>query len=430
MKHCLRIGAVVIIFILICCGCGRLPGASDKVDNHLWIVTNDGGMKRVIDRVSEQFLEDHPGLTITVDTGPDDADEWPLYLERLRTEIMAGEGPDIFLFLSENISSSSLVTDVNQFMHNGLFLDITEYYDQDTALNKDALVCPVMDAGVVDGARYVLPLRYNFPVIYADVGQLEAAGVSVDDLKNGLPGLVAAAERMGEGSLSADYGSFYFYFYWMNFLPELIDYENQNVSLDKEELVEFLAEYRALMACGIIGSVPGFDSYRDSEAFWALDGHGLYLGNLNRLLENVWIAKEAGMELEMIPLTCSDGSLIANVSYYGAVGANTDSPELAYAFLREMLKAENQWENADEVLTNSLIDQGFPVSTEGLQTEFDWILDTRIDAVRFFPAEQFDYMTVIDSRLNINSNPNAMEEDLEALAEEIIQELEWHLAEG
>lgn len=453
-----------ISLLISCCGCGIRFEPTDETESSLWIVTNNSGMKQLIDRVSECFLEAHPGMTITIDTGPDDADEWPVYLEQLQVQIMAGEGPDIFLFLSENISSSSLITDVNQFMRNGLFLDIAEYYDRDTEVNKDGLVPAVMDAGVVDGARYVLPLRYNFPVVYADVGQLEAAGISVDDLKNGLSGLVDAVEKMGEDSLAADYGSFYFYLYWMNVLPELIDYEKQSVLLDKEELVEFLAEYRALMACGISDSVPNFDSYIEREVFWALDGYGLYLGTLNCLAENTRIAKSADVELAVIPLTASDGSLIANVSYYGAVSANTHSPELAYAFLREFLLEENQWENNLGALTSTLIDSGWPVLVEGAWADLDkdllkgtndispdaedartrrrvlkstemveedyLILDAQIDTVRFFPAEQWDYMMRIDSVLNINRNPNAMEVDLEVLAEEIIQELEWRLAEG
>ena len=39
-----------------------------------------------------------------------------------------------------------------------------------------------------------------------------------------------------------------------------------------------------------------------------------------------------------------DGDLVANITYYGAVGAGCETPELAYSFLRMFLLEETQWE--------------------------------------------------------------------------------------
>lgn len=448
--------------------CGIGPEAAEETlseDSELWVLTVNTRTKQLIEKVSERFQEEHPGVTIRIDTGPDTSEEWEIYIEQLQIQMMAGYGPDVILNLSENISTPTYITDVNQFMRNGLCLDLTEYYNQDTELDKTGLVSSVMDAGVVDGVRYVLPLRYNIPVIYADVQQLEAVGLSVDDLKNGLSSLVEVAPILDAGAIVSDYGDWFFNLYWMNCLSELIDYDAQKVTLEKAELVDFLSNYRDLISYGFDTTyVPNLSSYINNNSFWALEEQCIFLGTLQTLPENLRIAKAEGIQLAVLPLTASNGSLIANVSYYGAIGANTSNPNLAYEFLREFLLEGNQWENNLAAESSALIDCGWPVLTQNSWYDLDedllrmlngnpvnnsqararkaTILSVELleedfsalyvtpDAVRFFPATQWDYMVNIQNFLNIKKNPDAMNIDIDTLADEILQELSWELAEG
>ena len=198
LKRFLVFLCFAVLVVAASSACGVRPETAEETlaaDNELWVLTVNTGTKYLIEEISERFQEEHPGVAIRIDTGPDTAEEWEQYLEQLQIQIMAGHGPDVILNLSENISIPTYITDVNLFMRNGLCLDITEYYEQDTEFDKAGLVSSVMDAGIVDGARYVLPLRYNIPVIYADVQQLQAVGLSADDLQNGLSSLAEMAWR-------------------------------------------------------------------------------------------------------------------------------------------------------------------------------------------------------------------------------------------
>ena len=460
--------AIVCITVITAGSLSSCASSSNEpiTNCELWVLTVNTGSEYLIEEISERFQEEHPGVTVRIDTGPDTAEEWEQYLEQLQIQIMAGHGPDVILNLSENISTPTYITDVNQFMRNGLCLDLTAYYEQDTELDKAGLVSSVMDAGVVDGARYVLPLRYNIPVIYADVQQLEAVGLRADDLQNGLSSLAEVAPILDAGAIASDYGDWFFNLYWMNCLSELIDYDAQQVALDRAELIGFLDDYRKLTFYGIdTVYVPALGSYiRDNNSFWALNGNCIFLGTLDNLAQNLRIAKAAGIDLAVLPLTASDGSVIANVSYYGAIGANTNNPDLAYEFLREFLLEENQWENNLGKSLSTLIDCGWPVLTKNSWSDLDAdllrmlsdetvtdslarerkarirsvelveedfsILNTEFEDVRFFPATQWNYMMEIERQLNIKTNPDAMTVDINALAEEILQELTWDLAEG
>lgn len=65
-------------------------------------------------------------------------------------------------------------------MRRGVFLDIGGFYDSDTELKTEQLQQDVMAAGTLDGGRYLLPLRYDFPVLYADAEGLQSLGLELD----------------------------------------------------------------------------------------------------------------------------------------------------------------------------------------------------------------------------------------------------------
>ena len=477
MKALLIYICVLVLLLSSLSGCGAasedMDTAPEKVDaaqenaettpegKELWVLSINSGTGRIIQSIAKQFEEENPDVKIRITNGPENGEETGVWLEQLRTQIMAGEGPDIFLLPAENISAASPIQDVNQFMRAGLCLDITDYYDKDEELPKSGFANAVMDTGVVDGTRYVLPLWFNFPVIYADVQQLKAHDLTVEDLQNGISSLADLSQTLEPGAIGSDYGDWFFNLYWMNGLSQLIDYEAQKVILEKQELVEYLANYRTLTAWGISISSgsPTLSGYVGSDSFWTKDGQYIFLGTLGNLAQNLRIAKADGIELATIPMRASDGSLIANISYYGAIGANTKHPDVAYEFLRQLLLEETQWK---PTLEDSL-EFGWPVLLEGSgpaldaaildasrgnhasddarkrnmaifsaeMSEEDFaVLYTQPTAVRFLPAAQWDYMVEIESKLNIRSNPDAMSVDVEALADEILQELTWEVAEG
>lgn len=471
IKKLTSVLCIAILLITFLCSCANTNIEAENIApeeldttheiEELWVLAINSGTGRAIQSIAKRFEEEHTGVTIKISYGPENGEETDVWLEQIRTQIMAGEGPDLFLLPGENITSEFPIQDVNQFMRAGLCLDLTEYYNNDEELSKYAFSSAVMDAGVVDGTRYVLPLWFNFPVIYADVHQLEAHKLTIEDLQKGMSSLVNLSQTLESGAIGSAYGDWFFNLYWMNGLSQLIDYEGQEVVLEKAELVEYLENYRALTTYGvsISSGTPTLSSYIGNDSFWTKDGQYIFLGTLSNLVENSRIAKAEGIELAAIPMRASDGSLISNVSFYGAIGANTQYPDLAYEFLRQLLLEEIQWQPTLE----EMLEFGWPVLLEGSgpaldaaildacrgnkasddtrkrnmaifgaeMSEEDFaILYTQPTAVRFLPAAQFDYMVEIGNKLNIQSNPDAMNVDVEALADEILQKLTWAVAEG
>ena len=159
----LLIALVSMLFLLSSCA-----NDTDPKEKTLWIVTEESrisdGMNWQTEQIMKAFKKANPDVRVTLEVLPNEkehAQERSVRLEQIRTDILAGNGPDVYLIPNETFMNDPLFKDVQQAMHNGVFADISSYYDTDTTLGKEDLVTEVMDGGVVNGARYVLPLRYT-----------------------------------------------------------------------------------------------------------------------------------------------------------------------------------------------------------------------------------------------------------------------------
>lgn len=524
MEKLCALSLVLALLVPAMGGCGsRDPAAGETT---LWVVTEVSpvdGMNYQAEEAVKRFREAHENVTVNLEILPTDEQEREIRLKQLRAMIPAGQGPDVYLL---PVSDTMLLTtpqpytptrvealfpDVTQAMYNGMFADISEYYDADDALGKEALNTTVMDVGVLDGARYVLPLRYNVPVVYTDPQLWEQWGLTREDFDAGVGALMEAAlssedpELLSCGlMLSAD----------LRMLPKTFDYEKGRLLLSEEALADYMALYQRWKAAvgrnprmmtkidiiskgskwynGVEGMFTWLESQAVTERYynsmaqyisdfstWHAKGFPLYSGTLADAMTAVYIARERGDEMTMLPLRTVDGVLAAEVTYYGAVGSGTGQPELAYEFLRTFLTEEFQWDGCRPRIAKSadtdpdkdpqrkgMVEDSWPVRTEGsvaplwdnLQYQYLYYveskyspgatsrcrkvqeasltdgdipaLDFAIDEVRFSIAQEEDAaLSAALEKLN-DSQGNPTDADISALAAEVHLNLWWHMAEG
>lgn len=464
--------AIVLLmtFLLLTClsGCGNGKATlTVLIDGTL-----REDMRRQIRNHIREYEDTHSGIVFELKVLSTDKAEREAMLERLRTQIMAGKGPDIYLLPTSNsFYLGALFQDVNQTMRNGVFADISEYYDADTALDKDGLVTEVMDAGLVGEARYTLPLRYDFPVAYVDTAQFAAAGLSMDIFDGGLTKVLEAVTTTNNSKVatSADMDMVISQCF-LNFFPEIVDYEEQEVLLTQESVAEFLYLLQSQIALAgdkpLYRMHPTLSGYiSESESFWANQGFCMNIDNLEMAVLNGAIAKVQGIDLEMFPLTANDGSLIADVTFFGAIGGGCKKTDVAYDFLRQFLLAQTQWEenrpqraDTSRLGDERLIEAGWPVRAAGATAKlYDSVWD-QVNGVRFANKEatenlpQFKQLQLLDEDISVAqadissvrypiiseyeigrtlwdvlSDPDV---NIDALAAQIEETLQWHLAEG
>lgn len=432
------------------------------------------GIHSQLNKWVAQFEAEHEGVTVVLEVLPLDSKSRNPMIQQIRSELMSGNGPDVILMpnaYSDRASAGSgqnpLINDVRLAMKNGLFLDISKYYDEDIELAADELQQTVMDAGVLGEARYVLPLRYDIPIMYVDKQAFSETGLRQDIFESNVIELMDNVVAIDDNRTAAN-----FRMHWiqpqftMNFLPSLIDYDTGKVAVSQAELEVFFQSYqnywvRLLHAFSnsALSNRPVFYQYQSNGEYWTGTGNFMFIGSMQQAVENITIAKTKNIELEMYPVRSMDGSVIADVTYYGAISAGSQNPELAYEFLRAFLTEDFQWERnlIDVQGVWKLAGYGWPVRSEGSYaalTESIWarsewkfshgankipkeallenecsILSTKIDKARFsIPLEYSfyrDLWTLYDKEKMMPSDV-----DIPQLAQKWLEKLQLHLDEG
>ena len=366
----------LILFALLLFGCGgRIDGNSE-----LWIVTEDPGYYAASLRLPEKdtvlslekwavarFADEHPGVQVKLEILPVEKKEREDRLEQLRTQIMAGGGPDGYLLPTRLFGGrQALFHNVPLAMDNGMFADIRAFYDADAELDTQSLRQDIMDAGVVDGKRYLLPMRYNMHVIYADAGQLAANGVDSERLCLSVYSFYDAVAASGRrdwkqtGIAALRQG-------WA-ILPPAFDETAREVALSPEELETYFRRVRQWESQDDpTGSFAPIDIWGYWNKGKTIEKDSpLSIQRLNEIVPMAAIAKNEGTSLMMLPLPGVDGKTAAEITFYGAVAANSKHPDLAHALLRELLTPEAQWEG-DRSPEDSMVlaSAGFPVRSLG-----------------------------------------------------------------
>ena len=499
MKRTMKNLMILFLISVLLCGCGRQKYNGEPLE--LWLVTEQsiaGGMNSQAEIAIEQFKEIYPNVAVKMDILPQSEESRTAYLKKIRSEIMSSGGPDLYLmptyelaYPETEITSTDfmepLFASVPKQMYNGVFTDIGEYYDADETLGKDGLVTGVMDAGIMDGARYVMPLRYDYDVLLADVNAMEDLGIDPDLFNGGIDELYCLAERLQDDYVSFGLAAKPDYTH----ASDYIDFQTENVLMDASEFASLVNGYYRTVELAnpdehqdqgqffgghYFVTKAGDDGYycdirmyivrgREKTAIFSKAGYPFMRIDTSQLVESAAAIKILDQNVTMHPIRAADGRLIAEITYYGAVGSGCKYPEIAYEFLRMFYSEELQWEqyypwNAGEAVED-LAERGYPIRSTGFaevqyenirkKLEQDQLLDKRLKnrtyMVRREPLLDKSF-TITDKDLPILATPidearfPFMTIDGEFFyqyvskiettedAEAMMEDLKWLLAEG
>ena len=113
---------------------------------------------------------------IELEFAPKCGDERDAYMTALRTEIMAGKGPDVFVTLSgygnhwDDASLSKLCREDSLFqfpkqaMERNMFLPLDDYIEKARFMEWDKLTTIIMETGKNEHGQLLLPMTYTVPV--------------------------------------------------------------------------------------------------------------------------------------------------------------------------------------------------------------------------------------------------------------------------
>jgi len=244
-------------------------------------------------------------------------------------------------------------------------------------------------------------------------------------------------------------------------LPEIFDYDNQEMLITQEDIAQFLQTIQEIRATEMVDpselpnpnflQIHSMHSIRFDKKTWR-DYVNTYIGMMPESVINAGFSKMSGIEISSIPVAAADGDLVADIPFCGAVLNGCDQPELAYELLRSVLLGDVMR------ATVSFLSQGWSVyqagSVERLATGGDTVdtfneirmfykrheipevteadipfLNAKIDRVHFYTSLESKLGNIM-AALNDPNTGAPTDVDIDDVAAEFVDELEWHLYEG
>ena len=173
----------------------EVPPPVEQTNEGLTIFYTDAVSIRatILDMAVGQYNREHPDQPVTAEKVFTDSSDTvnDEQTQQMLAEVMAGEGPDLIFFVDDTM-------DIEKMARRGVFADLEPYFEADN-FDWSGYNQTVMDAGVWDGHRLVIPLEYKIPMLYTSQTALEDTGFSVENCDT-FDGFLTEAEKVQNDS--------------------------------------------------------------------------------------------------------------------------------------------------------------------------------------------------------------------------------------
>ncbi|WP_369298301.1 hypothetical protein [uncultured Neglectibacter sp.] len=277
---------------------------------------------------------------IQIEFLPTTESERNVKIQALKTEIMAGGGPDVFLlscsvpgwksnryygkYLGKNYDNPErLFPDVQAAMKNGIFLALDDYLSSAEWLDTDMLLSPARNAGVAENKLMIVPIALTFPVaIYAE------------SAVENLPGSWSEAFAQQNVAVRSAYGAAA-YQQFPDLFGQVADYEKNTLTVSKESLYQIVKESLAMEDKNLLKGVKNGAAFSQEEYGGFRSVHSLDYLQMVRweqgYYDGFW--EEKGFPQCVAPIYNTEGGVTAEITVYAGINRNTKYPETAFRIL-------------------------------------------------------------------------------------------------
>lgn len=283
-----------------------------------------------VDFTSDEFSKSLSGLPgyltdfmVRFESLPASGIERDTALSRLRTELLAGKGPDLFL-CSQRLYGVSAGPDDKAFfqfpvqaMSSHVFLPLDDYLDKAEHIEWNALQPVVMAAGRNEEGQQILPLSYTFEATFfhkeSYTPEREFPMTWEEMLEDPDPKLRYAASSGGSRL--------------QDVIGDLADYSKDVPAFSEEELRTW-----ASMQFNAWKTLP--EEMREKTP--------LTISLTQNALCNSDIDLDGDQEYTIIPAYNRDGGVTANITTFAAINRNARRPDEAFKIIDYLLKPQVQ----------------------------------------------------------------------------------------
>ncbi len=333
---------VVLLASLLCCG--MFSGCAKEDTVGPLTVYVEGCTPDYMAEATRVFKSTYPDVEIVIrQIDAETEEEEEQQYTALKTELMAGTGPDVVLIGN----GFAHYTDINKAMAAGNFIDLNPYFEKDESWSWDDYNTTVIDAFELDGKQYLMPLYYDVWTTVSEKSLLEKYGFNVDNCSTG-KGLLEEIAKYYEQS-AADETMPQLFQYTDSWYRYIIDVMGLNPLDHTKKTVAFSEDFAPMLDTYKI--VYPFDRhatlerYLNSKAKYSTDGlaleefllYGWYGHTSLRAMGEAQLITDFG-EPVVLPFY-NYGSSDTSAQIQLSVGVTASSPrkQMAYTFVKALM---------------------------------------------------------------------------------------------
>lgn len=346
MKKRVRIFLALMIAIMLCLiltSCRK-----QKSEDPLRILldvnnkTEYGFTSVIFEQLLEEVATQSGPAKVEVEYLPQTGIDRENAITHLRTEIISGKGPDLFIISSGYWSDGERPNDGPLFpfpeksMYNGLFMPLDKYIENAKfAMWKD-FNSTVMEVGKTDKGQVLVPLSFTFPITCfrrSDVSYAHSSEQTWDDMLSDQEGIMKASAALEMGNSvsmikALDNPNFDAIF------GKTADYQAEELLFSEEVFFEYSNKQIELYQEDDLASLTSLPDYFHDYA-----RPYFYSGGETGSHVHPYIEK--GEDLAVIPQYNKDGGVTATVFHYACINANSKRSEDAFFVLDYILSRSN-----------------------------------------------------------------------------------------
>lgn len=316
-------------------------------------------------------------------------------ITELRTEIMAGEGPDLFIFSTDlpYVTPDTRITHMlfpnpEKFLYADVFLPLDSYLKESSYINIENCNQAVLKAGQTDEGQLLLPIIYNYcACIFPEEENNQEL-----PFPNSWEEIISN-ETMIQALLSQSSMGF------LSYLGPYADYKREELLVSEEDLIE------------------QFNFSRFTKQQW--ENVSFELVTTENFLRK-YLKNSKGEIHTFYAVPNINGGVTANISVYAGMNRNTKLADEAFSLLENIYRSIITWESfpsrgigieqGDYI--KKLYESWYGISSEDIESFYK--MNNTITEARFYSLWDYSLYDIFMSSY-MDNDPEVIEQKLKDL---------------
>ena len=319
-KHAWKTGAAILCVCTLTAGllgCGTEEKSEEK---KILRVVTDGRLHDQAEAAAKFTEGTNSEIEVKIQQLPEKKEERENEIQKLRTEIMAGKGADVYLL--ENVQENTvedvmpMLENPYQTMQSGALASLDEFMEKDSYWEDNTYNEAILKEGQYDGRQYIIPMSVMYYVLPRTEDMEEMTGDTLEEW-------VEQVANSDDTRLKAIFSTLMSQ--GARWIQPAADYESGEVLFDQKKWCEFADKFIRFRKAA-------------EEEPALMEEH--YFFENGRAAD-----KKEKVDLQIVPDI--DGRKMASIMSYAAVGMSSDLKQEAYDYLMLFLNDQTKQYNKE-----------------------------------------------------------------------------------